>query len=85
MCTYPVEATEDDNGTILVRFPDIPEAITVAYTSADIPRVGKEALLSAFKLYTDSGRSIPRPSPTCPGQFSIEVPTVAMYRPLRRA
>lgn len=28
MFDYPVELAQDDNGTVLATFPDVPEAIT---------------------------------------------------------
>jgi len=33
-CFYPVTLTKDNNGTILVRFPDVPDAVTFGDTIA---------------------------------------------------
>jgi len=68
MYAYPAVVKPDDNGTLLVTFPDIPEAITVADTEDDVTRVGREALESAFDVYFDERREIPSPSKPKRGQ-----------------
>lgn len=35
MLSYPISLTPDDNGTLLVTFPDVPEAITVGDDEED--------------------------------------------------
>jgi antitoxin HicB len=71
MYAYPIALTPDDNGTLLVQFPDIPEAISVAESEEDIERVALEALESAFDIYFDSRREIPLPSKPKRGQRTI--------------
>jgi antitoxin HicB len=71
MYAYPVKIKPDDNGTLLVTFPDIPEAITVADSVDDVERVALEALESAFDIYFDERREIPVPSKPRRGQGTI--------------
>jgi antitoxin HicB len=73
MYAYPVKTKLDSNGTLLVTFPDIPEAITVAETEADVVRLGTEALESAFEIYFDERREIPEPSEPKRGQKTIQL------------
>lgn len=68
MYAYPAVVKLDDNDTLLVTFPDIPEANTVAETENDVTRVGREALESAFDIYFDERREIPAPSKPKKGQ-----------------
>lgn len=71
MYAYPVKIKPDDNGTLLVTFPDIPEAITVAETPEEVESVALEALESAFDIYFDQRREIPAPSEPKRGQKLI--------------
>ena len=48
MYRYPAEFERDDNDTYLVRFPDIPEAITFGEDVEDALRHAGEALEAAF-------------------------------------
>lgn len=82
MYVYPVIVTPDDNGTLLVQFPDIPEAITVAHTEAEIEQVGLEALESAFEIYFEQRREIPAPSRIKRGQKSITLPALVTAKVL---
>jgi antitoxin HicB len=73
MYAYPVKTKLDSNGTLLVTFPDIPEAITVSATEADVVRFGTEALESAFEIYFDERREIPAPSQPKRGQQTVQL------------
>lgn len=68
MYAYPAAVKPDTNGTLLVTFPDIPEAITSAETEDEVLRVGREALESAFDVYFEERREIPAPSKPKRGQ-----------------
>jgi antitoxin HicB len=63
MLAYPIKLSRDDNGTILVRFPDIPEAITFGEDESDAQRRAIDALESALSVYIAGRRPLPRPSP----------------------
>ncbi len=40
MLAYPVKLEADDNRTVLVTFPDVPEAITFGADEAESPVAG---------------------------------------------
>ena len=63
MLIYPVELTLDDNGTVLVTFPDVPEAVTFGDDEAEALLRAEDALLVMFSAYMDDHQPIPEPSP----------------------
>src|SRR6266581_5261660 len=83
---YPVTLSKDDNGTFLVRFADVPEAITYGDTKEEALAHAQDALLTAFDAYIKDRRDIPEPSER--GGASVEVPAleaskIALYRAMR--
>jgi antitoxin HicB len=68
MRQYPVDLTLDDNGTILVRFPDVPGAITYGENETDALAHAVDALETALSLYVSTKRPIPVPSRAKRGQ-----------------
>jgi len=58
---YPVKLERDDNGTVLVTFPDVPEAITFGEDEPDALRRAAEALEAALSIYMDKHLDIPQP------------------------
>lgn len=63
MWKYPVELTPDDNDTILVTFPDIPEAVTFGEDRDEALMRAEDALETALEMYLDHRRDLPHPSP----------------------
>lgn len=61
---YPYILTLDSNHTWLVRFPDIPEAVTVGEDVREAAINAQEALEAALEIYVDGGRPIPAPFST---------------------
>jgi len=59
MLTYHYTMTPDDNGTLLIQFPDVPEAAAVAETKTDAPSQAIEGLEAALQMYVDARRPIP--------------------------
>lgn len=59
---YPVSLTKDDNDTYLVRFRDVPEAITFGSTKEEALAHGLMALLTAFDARMKDRMAIPEPS-----------------------
>ena len=51
MYQFPVRFKPDTNGTLLVTFPDVPEAITFGENQADAMIRAAEALVEALSLY----------------------------------
>jgi antitoxin HicB len=74
---YPVNLRKDGK-FILVRFPDIPEAITQGDNRAHALEMAKEALELAMEFYFDDRRPVPMPSAPKRGQALVELsPSVA--------
>ena len=61
MFDYPVILTPDD-GTVLVTFPDVPEAITCGTDEADALRQAVDALETGLSFYVDDRKPLPEPS-----------------------
>ncbi|MHB1300351.1 MAG: type II toxin-antitoxin system HicB family antitoxin [Burkholderiales bacterium] len=62
MFDYPVTLTPDE-GTILVTFPDVPEAITFGADEDEALLQAVDALETALSFYVDGRKPLPTPSP----------------------
>jgi antitoxin HicB len=62
MLQYPANLERDSNGTVLVSFPDIPEAHTYGADADDAFARAANALETALALHMDFRRDIPSPS-----------------------
>lgn len=62
MFDYPVELTPDGD-SLLVTFPDIPEAITFGADPDEALQQAVDALETALSFYIDSRQPLPVPSP----------------------
>jgi antitoxin HicB len=76
MLSYPVDLEPDTNGTLLVTFPDIPEAASVAENEQDALTEGLDALEAAIEIYFDEKRLIPMPSKPKRGQLTVTLPAL---------
>ena len=72
---YPVQLTKDDNDTILVSFPDFPEAHTFANTTDEALERAADALATAIDAYIKDRRPIPAPS-TRAARYRVAVPAL---------
>ncbi|MGZ8158664.1 MAG: type II toxin-antitoxin system HicB family antitoxin [Methylobacter sp.] len=61
MFCYPVILTPDD-GTVLVTFPDVPEAITFGANEDEALHHAVDALETALSFYVDARKPLPEPS-----------------------
>ncbi|MDQ6990915.1 MAG: type II toxin-antitoxin system HicB family antitoxin [Mariprofundaceae bacterium] len=61
MYAYPVELTQDGD-SVLLTFPDIPEAVTFGEDETEALLQGQDALETALEMYVDDRRAIPAPS-----------------------
>ncbi len=61
MFDYPVILTPDDH-TLLVTFPDIPEALTFGINEEDAMLNAIDALETALSFYVDARKQLPEPS-----------------------
>lgn len=86
---FPVEVTPDDNGTLLVTCPDVPEMVTFGDTEAEALAHAADALVAILDTYVEDGRAIPLPSAP-PGLPLVSLPTrvalkLALAQALREA
>jgi antitoxin HicB len=87
---YPVNLSPQDDGSLLVSFPDVPEALSEGGTRAEALDEAADALIAALGGYIHEGREIPPPSAPGPDQPTIVLPSltaakVALYRTMRQA
>jgi antitoxin HicB len=88
MQRYPVRLEPDTNGTIRVDFPDVPEAHTFGEDIDEALAHAVDALESAFMLYIEDRRDIPKPSPVKRKGHSVALPALteaklALYSTMR--
>ncbi len=86
---YPVVLEPDDNGTILVSFPDFPEAHTFGEDVADALHHAGDALETVLMAYMQDRRDIPAPSTTRKRRFvalpALTEAKIALYQTMRVA
>ena len=70
MLNYPVILTPDD-GTVLVTFPDVPEAITFGADEGEALLQAVDALESALSVYVAERAPLPVPSKAKRGQHTV--------------
>lgn len=81
MLTYYYSLTPDNNGTVLVEFPDIPEAAAVGNDELDAQSQAYEGLGAALQMYIDARRPIPLPSST-EGKGCVTLPALVTAKVL---
>ena len=70
MFDYPVTLTPDE-GTVLVTFGDVPEAITFGMDEEEALLQAVDALESALSFYVDARKPLPVPSKAKRGQRTV--------------
>ena len=70
MFDYPVTLTSDD-GTVLVTFADVPEAITFGADEDEALLNAVDALETGLSFYVDARKSLPAVSQPAPGQKTV--------------
>lgn len=70
MFDYPAILTPDD-GTVLVTFPDVPEAITFGADTDEALMYAVDALETALSFYVDARKPLPVPSKAARGQKTV--------------
>lgn len=73
---WPVELARQEDGAILVTFPDVPEALTEGETEAEAMVQAQDCLVAALGGYIGARRAIPRPSPAR-GRTTVPLPALA--------
>ena len=85
---YPCQLAPDEDGGLVVTFPDVPEAITGGRNRAEAMAMAEDALATALAGYVHEKWDIPTPSEAADGLMSVPVPTVvaaklALYTAMR--
>jgi antitoxin HicB len=70
---YPALFTPEE-GKIVVRFRDIPEAITQGDDEREAIEMAEDVLISAMDFYFEDRRAVPLPSTPEPGERMIGLP-----------
>lgn len=86
MLRYPVSLREDDDGTVLVTFPDFPEAATFGEDADEALLRARDAIETAVQGRISDREDVPLPGE--PGDASVELPMqtclkILLYRALR--
>ena len=86
---YPARPTPDDNGTVLIVFPDVPGVVSFGDTPDEAIAHGLDALLTMFDGLMKDRRLIPEPSAPGPTAVLVVVPPleaakVALYQAMKR-
>jgi antitoxin HicB len=76
MLSYPVKLTPDDNGTILVTAPDLPEVSTFGADKADALVRAADAIATALKGRIRAREAIPPASAPRRGQRRVRLPAI---------
>ena len=76
MLRYPVKLTRDDNGTMLVTAPDLPEVTTFGEDPADALLRAADAIATALKGRITAREKIPMPSVPRRGQRLVALPAI---------
>jgi antitoxin HicB len=72
---YPATLERDDDGRVMVRFPDLPDARAVGEYEADAFLRAREALSEAIGTLIRDRRAVPQPSRR-PGLARVGVPLI---------
>ena len=87
LIAYPIKLEPDDNGTLLVTCPALPEVTTFGEDEAEAIKHARDAIQEAIAARMANGREVPEPKGkrrvlvTLPMQTSLKV---ELYRLLTR-
>ncbi|WP_348696850.1 type II toxin-antitoxin system HicB family antitoxin [Duganella fentianensis] len=79
MFDYPVTLTPDD-GSVLVTFADVPEAITFGINEKHALSKAVDALETALSFYVDAGKPLPQASQAAAGQKTVRPSALELTR-----
>ena len=87
MLAYPVVLEPDDNGTLLVTFPEVPEAVTFGENESDALQRAVDALETMLAARIADAEEVPLPSasmgPPCAVLPALATAKVLLYRAMR--
>src|SRR6185312_8109168 len=81
---YPATLTRDAARRFLVRFPDIPEALTDGASQEEALREAADALSEALMSRIADGEAIPDPSPVDRNQYQVAPDATVAHKAARR-
>jgi antitoxin HicB len=89
MLRYPIKIEPDDNGTLLVTCPALPEVTTFGEDEADAIRHAVDAIEEALAARIADGTDIPASSRPAKNECTVEFPMMVtlkttLYRSLRK-
>lgn len=89
LMVYPLTLTPDDNDTLLVTAPDLPELTSFGTDRADALRHAIGAAVAVLSERMERGEEIPDPSPISPETPVAVLPTLVtaklvLYREMQR-
>ena len=84
---WPADLRRQEDGSLLVSFPDVPEALTDGATESEAVTLAEDCLVAALGGYVKELRAIPRPSPAA-GRVLVTLPALvaaklALYEAMR--
>ena len=84
---WPADLQRQEDGSTLVSFPDVPEALTDGATESEAVTQAEDCLIAALGGYVKDRRAIPRPSPAA-GRVLVPLPAlaaakIALYQAMR--
>ena len=83
---YPARLEPDEEGRLVVHFPDLPEALTDAVDEAEALAEAADCLSEALAGRIHRGEEIPLPSPLRDGLYAVAPePTIALKAALYEA
>lgn len=85
--SYPLELERDEDGRVVVSFPDVPGALTDGPDEAEALALAGDCLVAALGGYVKLGKLIPQAS-SVPGAIRIDLPPLiaaklAVYEAMR--
>jgi antitoxin HicB len=85
--SYPLELERDEDGRIVVAFPDVPGALTDGADEAEALALTEDCLVAALGGYVRQGKPIPGAS-SLPGTARVDLPPLlaaklAVYEAMR--
>ena len=83
--SYPFSITKESENEFLVRFKDIPEALTSGESEEEAITMAKDSLIAALGGYIEDRLNIPEPSATTESQHMailnpLESAKIGLYR-----
>ena len=87
MLAYPLVLEPDDDGSLLVTFPDVPEAVTFGKDEPDAVRRAVDALETMLAARIADQEDVPLPSPgggrPCAVLSALATAKLLLYRAMR--